>query len=166
MSPTSPHISSHLLTSPHISPRGLDDIWQGWPNAPHAREHLGQISFVHEKVMTGDWQTLVVPAGHFRVGQASKGKEMITALKEEGERAGGPTNDVTRKALFPENVKQALIVKSRSRFEQPGERDGTDALRVTLVARGGTEVAPPIWIPIPAVTTAQSTRAAKPKTER
>ena len=58
------------------------------------------------------------------------------------------SNDFTRRDLFPENIKQALIAKSRSRFEQPGEREGADALRVVLIERGGGEVAN-MWASLP-----------------
>ena len=50
--------------------------------------------------------------------------------------------------LFPENVKQSLVVKSKSRFEQPGEREGEDAIRVALIERGGKEVGS-AWLPLP-----------------
>ena len=56
--------------------------------------------------------------------------------------------ELSRRDLFPENVKQALVMKARSRFEQPGEAEGQDALRVVLVERGGREEAIS-WVPLP-----------------
>ena len=72
--------------------------------------------------------------------------------------AGGSSAADTIKqtaAIFPENVKQALLRKARSRFAQPHEAGGAapaapaDALRITLVERGGSEVATR-WLPLPA----------------
>ena len=55
--------------------------------------------------------------------------------------------EVTRRDVFPENVKQAAVRKVRSRFAQPNEMD-TDALRITLVERGGKDVAS-LWLELP-----------------
>ena len=49
--------------------------------------------------------------------------------------------------VFPENIKQSLLEHTRSRFEQPHEREA-DALRVTLVRRGGEDVAS-MWVELP-----------------
>lgn len=71
-----------------------------------------------------------------------------TAPSGEG-RGVSPTSltELVHRELFPENVKQAIMVKARSRFAQPGESEG-DALRVTLVERGGRDVAT-VWVGLP-----------------
>lgn len=137
---------------------GLDDAWQSWPNAPHAREHVGQSSMVHELVAAGDFEALVVPPAHHA---SPKARAMLAAIRGSQATPGGaaPTaaaaGDATRGGSaaaatpFPENVKQLLVMKARSRFEQPGERSGLDALRVVLVERGGVEAAPALWVALP-----------------
>ena len=74
--------------------------------------------------------------------------KMLDDLKRASTVPAG--DDVTRADLFPENIKQGLVGKARSRFEQPGEADGKDALRVVLVERGGGEAAP-LWVELPEV---------------
>ena len=59
----------------------------------------------------------------------------------------------THRDLFPENVKQALVLKTRSRFAQPFERE-SDALRVTLVERGGKDLSS-MWVELPYEPTAE-----------
>ena len=148
---------------------GLDDVWQGWPGAPHSVEHVGQIAMVHELMQTGDWHPLIVPPMPHRhhenrsAAAGSVGAKMLGAIRDASSGvvtskesimgvSGAPkaplSNDFTRRDLFPENIKQALIAKSRSRFEQPGEREGADALRVVLIERGGGEVAN-MWASLP-----------------
>ena len=83
---------------------------------------------------------------------SSEGGSSSSAVLPDGDgRGAGPASglllEVTHRELFHENVKQAIMLKARSRFAQPGESDG-DALRVTLVARGGKELES-MWITLP-----------------
>ena len=119
---------------------GLDDVWQAG-GMPHSHGHLGQIMHVNELVATGDWEPLVVPHGHVRGAAAA-------AIVDELNRRA-PQLEAANRA-FPENSKQALLRKKRSRFEQPGEREGGDALRISLIERGGSEVAAR-FLPLPRV---------------
>ena len=128
---------------------GFDDTWVGWPGAPFAKEHIGQVGLVHELVQTGDWRALLLPPNpHRKKDPSTHGYQISTKVIAgfNGEAtASGINGD-----LFPENVKQSLVVKSKSRFEQPGEREGEDAIRVALIERGGREVGS-AWLPLPAV---------------
>ena len=84
-------------------------------------------------------------------GSSEGGSSSSAALPDGDGRGAGPASglllEVTHRELFHENVKQAIMLKARSRFAQPGESDG-DALRVTLVARGGKELES-MWIALP-----------------
>ena len=137
----------------HCVAVGLDDIWQAWPNAPRSNEHLGQIAMVHELVATGDWKALLVPPHGYRPGGHAfiKATKMIGNINAAASATAAAAHkedaDTMKRELFPENIKQALVVKARSRFGQPGERE-FDALRITLVERGGVE-GPAMWVPLP-----------------
>jgi len=113
---------------------GLDDVWQAG-TLPHAHGHHGQIMFVHEMVQSGDWLPVVVPPIRTTPGSVR------ATLVEEVQRTASGSELADSAALLRENTKQALLVKVRSRFGQPGEMDGRDAVRVSLVERGVGEVA-------------------------
>jgi hypothetical protein len=121
---------------------GLDDTWQA-SSLPFSVEHYGQIMNVHELVGSGDWEPLIVPPMP-RVGPKARevGNEMLATIFNN--RSGGKF----QLNVFPENVKQSLVRKVRSRFDQPGEREGADALRVALVERGGRELES-LWLRLP-----------------
>ena len=91
--------------------------------------------FVHEMVQSGDWLPVVVPPIRTTPGSVR------ATLVEEVQRTASGSELADSAALLRENTKQALLVKVRSRFGQPGEMDGRDAVRVSLVERGVGEVA-------------------------
>jgi len=116
---------------------GLDDLYQA-SAMPHADKHIGQILHMREMAATGDWEPVVVPP-----------HRESSALHRDFAQLAEAT------ATFPENNKQGLLRKSRSRFEYAGEADGKDALRIALIERGGAEVAVQ-WLALPPAQAAQA----------
>ena len=146
---------------------GLDDVWQPW--AMHlAKGHAGQIMMVDELVQTGDWEPLMVPKlatpnvatadrrPHAHAHRAGDGAPRRADLNSEiandlFSHAPAAASELRKtRGAFPENIKQAVLRKVRSRFMQPREAEGhdADAIRVALLERGGREVASR-WIRLP-----------------
>jgi hypothetical protein len=73
------------------------------------------------------------PGAHLSTGEHGEGSDSV--------------GELARREVIPENIKQSLVQKVRSTFEQPGEEEGADALRIVLVERGGLEVAAR-WVPL------------------
>jgi hypothetical protein len=131
---------------------GLDDVWQAGA-MPHAvGQHHGQIMFVHEMVQSGDWTPLLLPAASKSGGvRAALYEDVVREMQRYG---AAPDTLSSTAALFPENSKQALLVKRRSRFgagAAGAAEDVLDGLRIALVQRGGPELAVH-WIPLPSAT--------------
>lgn len=133
-----------IVPAPQQPKRGGEAITQMVGNVKAAAAaHAVQAHHQHASSHTG--------GGHAAdVGGARAGGAFASAL-EHARSAGevlGMGTDITRWDLFPENTKQALVRKARSRFGQPRESDA-DALKVTLVERGGRDLASR-WIELPA----------------
>ena len=112
---------------------------------PAHGEHAHATHAAHHEPATG--RALASSEQERRPG--STGADTVAASNGEGDHVPPPFgNDVTRHDVFPENVKQAAVLKVRSRFAQPNEMRA-DALRVTLVERGGKDVAS-LWLELPA----------------
>ena len=134
-SPLQTYLEDRMMVGSLI---GLDDTWQAG-GMPHSVGHLGQIMHVREMVETQDWEPIILPpAGAMGAGH----KAILRQLHLQAPQAEAAT------AVFPENQKQSCLRKRRSRFAQPGEAEQADALRVTLVERGGREESV-LWLPLP-----------------
>jgi hypothetical protein len=103
-------------------------------------------------VQSGDWTPLLLPAASKSGGvRAALYEDVVREMQRYG---AAPDTLSSTAALFPENSKQALLVKRRSRFgagAAGAAEDVLDGLRIALVQRGGPELAVH-WIPLPSAT--------------
>ena len=124
----------------------LDDAWMQEP-LPHSTDHIGQITFAHELITSGEFTPLAVPSprSNLRVGEPpSIGHRQINKLMAH------TTRQVADKVLG-QTHKTVILSKRRSRFTAKRAEPARDAVRCRIVDADDPDVVHAVqWADLPA----------------